>query len=490
MRFTHKLTFGFASVSVLALTMAALFLVTFRGYERSNHLIFLLDQVRSSEQALQSTMLLELQAVEDSLERPDPVFTSRARDLARRSARVMEDISSSHRVLAGDLARLAFPRDRLLFFTRFREELQGYERQFERIQAMVDLSPEADRTDARRVANEIEERMNIGFAEMEQSWGHNIGLVVAEIQQRKSRATLLLFALAGVTVAASLGFAVSLATPVRSALRRLEEGMRRVARGDYSRPVAPGGDPEINELVERFNRMAQDLRELEEMRTDFTAMLSHDLKSPLAVVKMYAEALGAAPGTNQQAVAAISRSADRLLRLVENFLDASQVAGGPLALELRPLQLEGLLARVVDDGRTLAGPHKVSVAADLPERLPAVLAEEEHLERALHNLVSNAVKYNRPGGTVTVRAAVRDEGVLVSVADTGVGISAADRARLFSRYFRAERTRHVRGTGLGLAVTREIVRAHGAELEVSSREGEGSTFSFALRLAPRPPAAG
>lgn len=484
MRFTHKLTAGFGLVAVLALAMAGLFYLEFKRYERSNHLIFLLDQARGIEQTLQTSMLLELQAVEDSLERPDPVFTDRAREQARKTAVAMAQILQAHRVLARDLDRLAFPKDRLLFFSRFQRDLQGYEQRLASIQSMADHSPGADRSESRRLANELEERINSGFAEMEQSWSRDIGLVVSDIQREKKRAGVALFVLAGVTFAVSLGFTISLATSARSVVRRLGAGMRRVAGGDYSRPVPLGRDPEINDLVEQFNRMAEDLKGLEEMRTDFVSMLSHDLKSPLAIIKMYAEALGAKGGADPVPLQAITRSADRLLRLVENFLDASRAEGAHLELALRPLRLEGLIRRVQEDGQVLARGHGVTVAADLPATLPEVLADEEHLERALHNLVSNGVKYNRPEGTVTIAARAQDDVVRIAVADTGAGISPADRQQLFVKYFRADRTRHIRGTGLGLAVTREIVRAHGGDLEVASQEGKGSTFSFTLRRAP------
>jgi signal transduction histidine kinase len=215
-------------------------------------------------------------------------------------------------------------------------------------------------------------------------------------------------------------------------------------------------------------------------------MLSHDLKSPLAIIKMYAERLGARGGADPRSQQAITRSADRMLRLVENFLDASRTDGGRLELALRPVRLEALIERVREDGQVLARSHGVTVAADLSEALPPVLADEEHLERALHNLVSNGIKYNRPEGSVAITARVLGDEVRVAVADTGVGISEADRRQLFAKYFRSGRTRHIRGTGLGLAVTREIVRAHGGDLEVESREGTGATFSFALRRAPQP----
>lgn len=485
MRFTHKLTFGFGLVAALALTMAVLFFATFREYGRSNHLVFLLNHLRSREQALHTSMILELQAVEDGMERPDPILADRARAQGLKTSALIAEILQVDQSLARDLGRLSsFPNDRLDHFTRFQQELQQYQQRLAHTQMMVALTPGADRSGAHRILRDFEERINRGFQEMEQNWDRNIGLVMAQIQREKDRAGAMLLALAGATLAVGLGFAISLANSARSLIRRLGAAMRRVASGDYSQPVPLGGDQEINELAVQFNHMADDLEQLEELRTEFIAMLSHDLKSPLAIIRMHAETIGARGGAHPDSLQAITRSADRMLRLVENFLDASRPEGGRLQLALQPVRLDALIRRVQEDGQILARSRGLIVAADLPPLLPPVLADEEHLERALHNLVSNAVKYNRPEGSVTIAARVQDDRVLISVADTGVGISEADRRQLFEKYFRSGRTRHIRGTGLGLAVTREIVRAHGGELEVASREGEGATFSFTLRCAP------
>ncbi len=486
MRFTRKLTAGFGLVAALALLMLGVFFLTLRQYERSNHLVFLLNHVRSREQALHTSILRELQAVRDGMEQPNPATAERAHEQAQKTAALTTEILEIDESLVRDLGRLSsFPKDRLVFFTRFQKDLQAYEQRLAHTQTMIALTPGTNRASARLLINEFEERINAGFSEMEQNWERNVGLVLADIQREKNRAAGLLLALAGATFAVSIGFTISLATSARLLIRNLGAGMRRVAGGDYSRPVPPGDDQEINELVAQFNRMVEDLEELEELRRDFVSMLSHDLKSPLAIIKMYAESLGAKAGADPRALQPITRSADRMLRLVENFLDATRADAAHLELALQPVHLENLIRRVQEDGQVLGQSRGVTVAANLSGPLPAVLADEQHLERALHNLVSNGIKYNRHAGTVTLAASVQGELVRISVSDTGAGISEADRRRLFEKYFRSDRTRHIRGTGLGLAVTREIVRSHGGDLDVASREGEGSTFSFALRRAPQ-----
>jgi signal transduction histidine kinase len=491
MRFTHKITFGFSLVAALALVMVVLFFGAFREYGRSNHLVFLLNHLRSREQALHNSIILELQAVRDGMDRPDAALIARARAQALKTSGLIAEILQVEEGLARDLGRVSsFPKERLEHFTHFQQELKGYEQRLAHTQAMVSLTPGTDRSSARRLVREFEERINGGFLEMEENWDRNIGLVMSEIQREKNRAGAVLLVLAGATFAVSTWFTISLATAARSLIRRLRAAMRRVANGDFSQPVPLGGDAEINELAVQFNRMADDLEELEELRTEVVSMLSHDLKSPLAIIKMHAEALAKKGKPDDQSLHAITRSADRMLRLVENFLDASRPESRQLELALRPVSLGDLLRRVREDGQMLARSRGVTVALDEPDHLPWVLADEEHLERAVHNLVSNAIKYNRPEGLVTLEARVLDDQVRLAVADTGVGISEADRRRLFEKYFRSGRTRHIGGTGLGLAVTREIVRAHGGDLEVESREGEGATFSFLLRRAPASDLAG
>jgi signal transduction histidine kinase len=483
MRFTAKLVLGSALVCALAIAMGTVFLFAFKRYQRANHLVFLLEQVRNAEQTLQSALLQEIQAVQDQLEHPGPVLASRAQELARQSAELIKRVVQMDQTLVRDLRDHSFPLERLRYFAGFQGELSWYEAQYAEIGRLVHAGPGAERERARRLADDAERGIRARIAEMDQSWGKNIGQVLASIQRDRDRAVALLAVLLATALSVSLGVTIWVATSLRRYLGRLVEGMRHVAAGDYGRPIPLGRDPELNEVVAHFNRMAADLKGLEEMRRDFISMLSHDLKSPLAVIKMYAERLGAQERAASREAQVISRSADRLLRLVENFLDASRAETAQLVLDLRPLRLEPLLESVREDGEMLAQPYKLKVVLDAAPRLPEVIADEAHLERALHNLVSNAIKYNRPEGTVTIRAAARGGTVRLEVEDTGVGFADEDLGRLFEKYFRAEGTRRIRGTGLGLAVTREIVRAHGGELEVRSRAGEGSVFGFNLPAA-------
>jgi signal transduction histidine kinase len=389
--------------------------------------------------------------------------------------------------LARSLGSHRFSAERMRTLQLLQADLHGYEQSFVEVSRIVHGPPPVDRRRAARISDAMEDSINARIVELDRSRAASAEEVLALVRRQRDRAVAFLAALVCGSLAAALAVTVVVAVAVRRLIARLARGTGAVAAGDYDHAIPLGSDPELNGLYGQFNDMAARLKELEQLRTDFVSMLSHDLKSPLSVIRMYADALAARPGAEREADA-ISRSAERLLRLVGNILDASRAGAAPLAPVLRPLELAPLLARVCEDGALLARSHEVSVHAEIETGLPAVGADEGLLERALHNLVSNAVKFNRPRGRVTLRALRRGERVRLEVADTGLGISEADRQRLFEKYFRAERTRHIRGTGLGLAATREIVRAHGGELEIASREGEGTVFAFELPAAPTPPA--
>jgi signal transduction histidine kinase len=483
-RFTVKVVLGYTLVSALAVVTAVVFLFAFKRYERANHVIFLLQQIRDSEQSLQSSLLRELQAIQAHLAHPAGLTAARVRETAAKSAAQMKLTLAMDRELVRSLGELTFPGERLRYFEALQAELTRYEGRLDEIDRLLAADPAFDRLQARRLTDELAREILSRVDDMDRTWTQNVGEVVGLTQRERRRATALLGVLLAASLVTALGLTVFVTTSVRRVVRRLSGGMRRVAAGDYDNPVPRGGDPEINELVDRFNAMAEKLKSLEEVRRDFTSMLSHDLKSPLAVIKMYAEALEGDGAGRRREAQAIARSADRMLRLVENVLDYSRVDGAPGTVNPASLELPALVERVCADGGVLAQAYHVGVRAEVEPGLPPVFADEAQLERALHNLVSNGVKYNRAGGTVTVRARRSAGGVRVEVEDTGIGISAADRERLFARYFRSERTRHIRGTGLGLTVTREIVRAHGGDLEITSREGEGTVFAFDLAPAP------
>jgi PAS domain S-box-containing protein len=233
---------------------------------------------------------------------------------------------------------------------------------------------------------------------------------------------------------------------------------------------------------------ARDIRarkEAEELQSTFLSVISHELQTPIAIIKGYADLLSEPdetlpPETMRQKMATIAAEADRLSKMVENLLYASRIQAGGLKLKLEPVALALLAQRVVQRLDSLSPIHTVRAAA--PPDLPPVLADYERLEEVLVNLVENAIKYSPKGGLVEIIARSTSDEVIVSVTDEGIGISADDRDRLFERFSRLDSrlVSQMKGTGLGLYICKAIVEAHGGRIWAEAAPGSGSRFSFSL----------
>jgi two-component system, OmpR family, phosphate regulon sensor histidine kinase PhoR len=233
-----------------------------------------------------------------------------------------------------------------------------------------------------------------------------------------------------------------------------------------------------------------ELRRLENLRREFVANVSHELKTPLASIKAYSETLrmGAIDDVEHRLdfVARIEEQAERLHELIIDLLQLARVEAGREALEIVPLALRPLVEACRDQYVPLAGSKEmmVLVAPDLPD--VAVMADEEGLRTILSNLVDNAIKYTSSGGTVTLSWQLVAGWVELAVTDTGIGIAPREQARIFERFYRIDkaRSRELGGTGLGLSIVKHLAQALGGDVGVRSRLGEGSTFLVRLPLAP------
>ncbi len=234
-------------------------------------------------------------------------------------------------------------------------------------------------------------------------------------------------------------------------------------------------------------------REAEELRSTFVSVVSHELQTPIAIIKGYASTLAREDAhwdaaTARERLGAIEDEADRLSHLVQNILYASRIQAGGLKMEPEELDLGEVTRSVVRRFRARSPALEVSVR--LPSRFPRVMADRERIEEVLMNLLDNAVKYaGREGpARVDVRAQVSDDEVIISVRDDGEGIPLREQARIFDRFARLENTanRRTQGAGLGLYICRAIVAAHGGRIWLRSELGRGSTFSFSVPRAKNP----
>ncbi|GIH76730.1 ATP-binding protein [Planobispora longispora] len=247
-------------------------------------------------------------------------------------------------------------------------------------------------------------------------------------------------------------------------------------------------------LLDQQQRQVRQLQELDRMKDELMALVTHELRNPIGAIRGYAEMLTDDPELShaQRAfVEVIDRKSAHLQRLVDDLLDLARLQAGYIAIEARECDLARLVRQAVEDHRPAALAKRLTLAADLPGHLP-VHADALRLRQVLDNLLSNAVKYTPDGGIVTVAAgpaAAADAGnpsVVLTVADTGIGIPAEQYGRLFERFFRASTAREagVKGTGLGLAITKAIVTAHGGAITAAPGEGGGTVFTVILPVGP------
>ena len=232
-----------------------------------------------------------------------------------------------------------------------------------------------------------------------------------------------------------------------------------------------------------------DLRRLERVRQDFVANVSHEFRTPLTAIQGFAETLlsGALddPANRRRFVEIIREHATRLARLTEDLLKLSRIEAGQLKLEFRPVSVAQLIESCVETAHFKAVPRQLAVNVHLPDELPAVRGDSNSLQEVLQNLLDNALQYTPAGGKIDVSASRSDSRVIVTVADTGIGIPQVEQERIFERFYRvdAARSREAGGTGLGLSIARHIMEAHGGRLWVESAVGEGSRFHFSIPVA-------
>jgi two-component system phosphate regulon sensor histidine kinase PhoR len=224
------------------------------------------------------------------------------------------------------------------------------------------------------------------------------------------------------------------------------------------------------------------------MQTSFAANVSHELRSPITHIRIQGESLmlGLTDTEEEQEEAYVSivRESERLSRLVDNVLDFAAIEQGAKRYTLRDRDLVGTVLRAVDSISSAQELTDKELDVDLPANLPDVPHDGDAVAQCVINLVSNAAKYSEPGGWIGVRGRRVESGVEITVSDRGIGIAPHDLRRLFDPFFRSRDAlaRRRKGTGIGLTITRYIMRSHGGDVQVASRPGKGSTFTLRFPL--------
>jgi PAS domain S-box-containing protein len=262
----------------------------------------------------------------------------------------------------------------------------------------------------------------------------------------------------------------------------------RTLYASVSTIVSAGGDPSGRVAVMRD---ITHFKELDELKSDFVATVSHDLRAPLTFMRGYATMLpmvGQLSDKQQDYLEKILRGVGQMTELIDDLLDLGRIEAG-VGLERKPCHLGAILVEAVDSMRAQSAAKGLTLRLEQTEGGALVAGDAALLRQAVTNLVDNALKYTPSGGTVTVGLWVRNGQAVIRVADTGIGISPDDQVRLFEKFYRVKRrdTVGIRGTGLGLAIVKSIVERHGGRVWVDSELGRGSKFYIVLRLGEAGP---
>jgi signal transduction histidine kinase len=250
--------------------------------------------------------------------------------------------------------------------------------------------------------------------------------------------------------------------------------------------VEVGGDDELAVLGTTMNRMAAKIAEQNALRRKLTGDISHELRTPLTTIQSYLEAFrDGILSPDEENLTAVLEETGRLGSLVQDLQELANADFQKRLVELKPLALNELLQAEVERLRPLLQRKELTIHLELPAQTIYAQADEELLARVLNNLVSNAYKYTPAGGTVTVSLGQQAAEIVVAVQDSGIGIAAEHLPYLFERFYRVDpsRTRATGGSGIGLAIVRELVEAMGGRVDVTSQPGKGSCFYVYL---PRP----
>ena len=303
------------------------------------------------------------------------------------------------------------------------------------------------------------------------------GVLLSEIQRNLRLASLVV----GVVVIAFFAvFSARISRRVNSLLR----GIRTVRAGEYNHRVSMKGHDEMAQLAEEFNRLTGRLQTTEEERRRFVSDASHELKTPLASIRLMTDTIlqdeSIDRETTREFVSDIGEAADRLIHISQELLALNRLDEGRTVRQ-EPVDVNDRAEQTCRMLKPLAKEADVTVRTDLGEDCVA-RCDPEDVSQIFRNLLENAIKYNVPGGTVTVSTRQAEDVILLEVADTGLGIPEEARERIFQRFYRVDkaRSRAAGGTGLGLSIVQDAVRLHGGTVDVRAREGGGTVFTVTL----------
>lgn len=267
----------------------------------------------------------------------------------------------------------------------------------------------------------------------------------------------------------------------------LKTKTREIGQGNFTGDIHLSSPPELADLAEAFNLMCRKLNDLNKMKSDFFTFITHELRTPLSTIKLGMDLLhhgaeGPITKGQEELLTVIQKESLRLIGLVNSILDLSKMEAGMMSFHLRPQPIAPLIDQTLWELRPLVDSKKIKLEKALNEGLPMIKIDSERILQTLRNIIGNAVKFTPQGGQVKISARAADHGVEVSITDTGPGIPRENLITIFEKFQQARTDKSIpnQGTGLGLAMAKQIITHHGGKIWATSQLGHGSTFVFFL----------
>ena len=272
---------------------------------------------------------------------------------------------------------------------------------------------------------------------------------------------------------------------VERPVKRIVRGAQQVMDGDLSTRIEPvrGGENGFNAIIDYFNRMVEELSGMETLRTDFITNVSHELKTPLAVIQNYGTMLQQADLSEEERVEyarTITGASRRLADMISNILKLNKLENQQIYPDKKRYDLSEQLCECLLGFESAWEAKELEIETDIEDGV-TVESDPELLSLVWNNLFSNAIKFTETGGTVSLRVHSDGDSAVVSVRDTGCGISPETGAHIFEKFYQGDTSHATQGNGLGLALVKRVVDIVGGEIDVSSQLGVGSTFTVKLR---------
>ncbi len=348
-------------------------------------------------------------------------------------------------------------------------------------------------------------------------WSVGVNENYSELQDPMNRLLKIYFMLFIITAFGAFVISRYLAGYIVKPVNELRDGAAKIGAGDFALRIPHKHEDEIGELANSFNSMANALQErdvkineyndylkdanyqlertndelvrLEKEKADFNAMITHDIKSPLSTILTYAEMIGDGTLSGEdelhKAMTSVYASGKKILTLVDNYLVSSAIDAGKLKLNVQPVSINEL----IEDSMTFFIPQaerkNVKISFLKGTGLPRIMADKVQLDRVMGNILGNALKYIPSGSSVTVSTKAAEDGIEIVISDTGKGIPEKDVDTMFQKFRRSSATGKIEGMGLGLYIAKAVTEAHGGSISLTSRVGEGTTFTVRLPAMTR-----